>query len=123
MLPGIEQIGSSEKVKSVPIVQVTWLLPSFTASELEHVTSTTAPVSTGNCDVVSIVLVHSVFSPVHIGAAEVFNLSEKCKRLKCRNKARNFFGHIHKYHRFNQLISLNFDFRAVPMLDGDIFFA
>ena len=39
-------------------------------------TSTTVPVSTGNCVVVSIVLVHSVFSPVQIGAVEVFNKSE-----------------------------------------------
>ena len=31
--PGIVQVGSSEKVKSVPDVQVTSLLPSFTASE------------------------------------------------------------------------------------------
>ena len=34
----------------------------------EHVTSTTVPAITGNCVVVSIVLVHSVFSPVHVGA-------------------------------------------------------
>ena len=67
-LPGIEQLGSSEKVKSVPAVQVTSLLPSFTASELEHITFTTVPGFTGNCVVVSIVLVHSVFSPVQIGA-------------------------------------------------------
>ena len=66
------------KVKSVPAVQVTSLLPSFTASEFEHVTSTTVPGSTGNCDVVSIVLVHSVFSPVQIGAVEVFEMSEWC---------------------------------------------
>ena len=63
-------------MKSVPIVQVTVLLPSFTASELEHVTSTTVPGLTGNCAVVLIVLVHSVFSPVQIGAVEVYNLSE-----------------------------------------------
>ena len=77
-LPGIEQLGSLKKVKSVPAVQVTWLLPSLTASELEQVTSTIVPVSTGNCVVVFIVLVHSVFSPVHIGAVEVliFNFSE-----------------------------------------------
>ena len=31
--PGIEQLGSSEKVKSVPIAQVTSLLPSLIASE------------------------------------------------------------------------------------------
>ena len=80
-LPGIEQLGSSEKVKSVPAVQVTWLLPSFTASEFEHVNSTTVPGSTGNCVVVFIVLVHSVFSPVHIGAVVVFNFS----RLSDRN--------------------------------------
>ena len=36
-------------------------------------TSTIVPGSTGNCVVVFIVLVHSVFSPVHIGAVEVFN--------------------------------------------------
>ena len=59
-------------MKSVPVVQVTSLLPPFTASELEQVTSTTVPVSTGNCVVVSIVLVHSVFSPVHVDAVEDF---------------------------------------------------
>ena len=74
--PGIEQLGSSEKVKSVPIVQVTALLPALTALVSEHATSTTVPGSTGNCVVVFIVLVHSVFSPVHIGAVEVFNFSE-----------------------------------------------
>ena len=41
--PGIEQPGSIEKVKSLPIEQVTSLLPSLTASEFEHVTSTTVP--------------------------------------------------------------------------------
>ena len=76
MLPGIEQPGSSVKVKSVLIVQVICLLPLFTASELEHVTPTTVPGFTGNCVVVSIVLVHSVFSPVQIGAVEVFNFSQ-----------------------------------------------
>ena len=64
------------KVKSVLIVQVTRLLPSLTASELEHVTSTTVPGSTGNCVVVSIVLVHSVFSPVQIGAGIVNDFLE-----------------------------------------------
>ena len=49
-------------------MQVTLLLPLLTASELEHVTSTTFPEFTGNCVVVSIVLVHSVFSPVQSGA-------------------------------------------------------
>ena len=44
-------------------------------------TSTTAPGFTGNCVVVFIVLVHSVFSPVHIGAVEVFNSSEWIERL------------------------------------------
>ena len=48
----------------------------MTASGLEQVTSTTVPGSTGNCVVVFIVLVHSVFSPVHIGAVEVFKFSE-----------------------------------------------
>ena len=67
-LLGDEQLGSTEKVKSVPKEHVTWLLPLLIASELEHVTSTTVPMSTGNCVVVFIVLVHSVFSPVQIGA-------------------------------------------------------
>ena len=64
------------KVKSVPAVQVTSLLPLLTVSESEHVTSTTVPGSTGNCVVVSSVLVHSVFSPVQTGAVEVFNESK-----------------------------------------------
>ena len=51
-------------------MQVTSLLPSFTASGLEHVTSTTVPGSTGNCVDVFIVLVHSVFSPVQLCGAE-----------------------------------------------------
>ena len=50
-------------------MQVTSLLPSLTASELEHVTSTASPVCTGNWVVVFIVPVHSVFSPVQIGAS------------------------------------------------------
>ena len=70
--PGIKQLGSFEKVKIVPVVQVTSLLPSFTASGSEHSTSTTVPVSTGNCVVVLIVLVHSVLSPVQSGADDVF---------------------------------------------------
>ena len=68
----MKQLGFSEKAKIDPI-QVILLLPSKTASESEHVTSTTVPGSTGNCVVVSIVLVHSVFSPVQIGAVEVLN--------------------------------------------------
>ena len=83
-LPGIEQLGSLEKVKSVPAVQVTWLLPSLTALVSEHVNSTTVPGSTGNCVVVFIVLVHSVFSPVQIGAVEVFNF-QRFSRLSDRN--------------------------------------
>ena len=72
--PGIEQDGSFEKANIVPI-QVISLLPSITASESEHVTSTFVPGSTGNCVVVSIVLFHSVFSPVQSGAAKfVFDL-------------------------------------------------
>ena len=70
--PGIEQLGSFEKMKSVPVLQVTWLLPSLTASELEHATSTTVPGFIGNCVLVSIVPIHSVFSPVQSGAVEVF---------------------------------------------------
>ena len=66
-------------MKIFPVLQVSSLLPLLTYSELEQVTSTTVPVSTGNCVVVSIVmLVHSVFSPVQEGAAvEVFLLSVK----------------------------------------------
>ena len=63
-IPGVEQLGFSVKVKSVLVVQVTSLLPILTCSVLEQVTSTTVPGSTGNCVVVSSVLVHSVFSPV-----------------------------------------------------------
>ena len=65
-LPRMKQQGSFKKVNSVPIVQVTSLLPLLRAPESEQVTSTTVPVSTGNLAVVSIVLVHSAFSPVHI---------------------------------------------------------
>ena len=54
-------------------MQVTLLLPLLTASELEHAISTTVPGFTGNCVVVSIVLVHSVFSPVQSGAEADYN--------------------------------------------------
>ena len=64
--PGIEQLGSFEKVKFIVVEQVTSLLPSLIALELEHLTSTTVPIATGNCAVVSIVLVHSGFSPVQV---------------------------------------------------------
>ena len=50
-------------MNSVSEVQVTLLLPLLRA-ESEQVTSTTVPGFTGNCAVVSIVPVHSVFSPV-----------------------------------------------------------
>ena len=62
-------------MKSVPVLQVTSLLPLLTASEVEQVTSTTVPGFTGNCVVVFIVLVHSVFSLVHPGTAKVFYLA------------------------------------------------
>ena len=48
-------------------MQVTSLLPVFIAPVSEHVTSTTVPGFTGNCVVVSSVLVHSVLSPVQSG--------------------------------------------------------
>ena len=64
-------MGSVEKVKIVPVVQVTSLLPSLTAAENEQLTSTTVPGFTGNCVVVFIMLVHSVFSPVQSGADEI----------------------------------------------------
>ena len=48
-------------------VQVTSLLPKFTNPEPVHVTSTTVPVSIGNCVVVSSALVQSVFSPMQSG--------------------------------------------------------
>jgi hypothetical protein len=44
-------------------VHVTSLLPLLRALESEHLTLTTVPGTTGNCCVVSIELVHSVFSP------------------------------------------------------------
>ena len=50
-------------------MQVTSLLPVFIAPVSEHVTSTTVPGCTGNCVVVSSVLVHSVFSPVQSGCS------------------------------------------------------
>ena len=71
-LPEIKQLGSSEKAKTVPVTQVNSLLPSKTASDSEHVTSTAVPESTGNCVVVFIVLVHSVFNPVQSGAVGDF---------------------------------------------------
>ena len=58
-------------MKIVPVTQVTLLLLLPSASECKHVTSTTVPGFTGNCVVVSIVLVHSVFSPVQSGAVEI----------------------------------------------------
>ena len=50
-------------------VQVTSLLPVFIAPVSEHVTSTTVPGFTGNCVVVSSVLIHSVLSPVQSDSA------------------------------------------------------
>ena len=70
-LLAVEQLGSVKKVKDVPDVQVTSLLPFLIASELEHANSTTVPEFTGNCVVVFIVLVHSVFSPVQMIAADL----------------------------------------------------
>ena len=64
-LPRLKQLGSLKKVNSVPAVQVTSLLPLLRAPGAEQVTSTTVPGSTGNSAAVSIVLVHSAFSPVH----------------------------------------------------------
>ena len=58
-------------MKTVRVVQVTSLLPLFTASGSEHVTVTTVPESTGNSVVVRIVLIHSVFSPVQLSDVEV----------------------------------------------------
>ena len=75
-IPGILHSGFFEYLKYVSAMHVTSLLPSFTASGLEHSTSTTVPGFTGNCVVVSIVLFHSVFSPVQSGAVEVFVLSK-----------------------------------------------
>ena len=63
----IEQLGSFEYLKSVPIVHVTSLLPLFRASESEHPTLTTVPVTTGNSCAVLIELFHSAFSPVQPG--------------------------------------------------------
>ena len=55
----------------MPVIHVTSLLPSLTASECKQVTSTTVPGFTGNCVVVFIVLVHAFFSPVQSGAAVI----------------------------------------------------
>ena len=63
-------------MKCVPVIHVTLLPPSFTASEFEQVICTTVPGFTGNCFVVSIVLVHSVFNPVQAGAARVLIQSD-----------------------------------------------
>ena len=62
-------------MKIVPSVQITPLLPWLIASKSEQVTSTTVPGFTGNCVVVSSVLVHSVLSPVHSFGAEDVNIS------------------------------------------------
>ena len=51
-------------------MQVTSLLPVFIAPVSEHVTSTTVPGFTGNCVVVSSMLVHSGFSPVQTDVVE-----------------------------------------------------
>ena len=48
-------------------MQVASLLPEFMASVSEHDTSTVAPGFTGNCVVVSSMLVHSCFRPVQSG--------------------------------------------------------
>ena len=68
-------------MKSVPVIplQVTLLLPWLMAPGLEHEISTTVPGSTGKSVVVSIVLVHSVLSPVH--STGKFDL---IKKNKCR---------------------------------------
>ena len=50
----------------MPDVQVTSLLPSFSAPEYKQVNSTTVPESTGNVVAVCIVFIQSVFSPLHI---------------------------------------------------------
>ena len=60
-------------MNSVCVAQITSLLPKWEASESEHFTSTTVPGTTGNCVVVSIVLIHSVFSPVH-GSVRIYQL-------------------------------------------------
>ena len=92
--PGIEQLGSFEKAKIVPVVQVTSLLPSKTASECEHVTSTTVPGFTGNCVVVFIVPAQSVFSPVQPGAVEIFMV--KMKAIKFESGCLKFIKVVHQ---------------------------
>ena len=62
-------------------MQVTLLLPTFTALVLEHVIPTAVPEFTGNCVDVSIVLVHSVFSPVHSGATKLLLSVRTCHIL------------------------------------------
>ena len=58
-------------MKIDPVIQVILLLPALRASVSEHETSTSVPGFTGNCVVVFIVLVHSVFSPVQSGAVMI----------------------------------------------------
>ena len=72
-LPRLKQQGSFKKVNSVPVVQVTSLLPLLRAAGSEQVTSTTVPGSTGNLAAVSIVLFHPAFSPVHSGKITLNN--------------------------------------------------
>ena len=60
-------------MNSVCVAQITSLLPKLKASESEHFTSTTVPGTTGNCVVVSNVLVQSLFSPVH-GSVRIYHL-------------------------------------------------
>ena len=71
-LPRLKQLGSLKKVNSVPAVQVTSLLPLLRAPESQQVTSTMVPESTGKLAAVSIELVHSTHSPVHLD--KYFNL-------------------------------------------------
>ena len=68
----VKQQGSFEKVNPVPVVQVTSLLPLLRAPDSQQVTSTTVPESTGKLAAVSIELVHSTHSPVHLD--KYFNL-------------------------------------------------
>ena len=55
------------------------------------------------------------------GSVQLVRVTRKIK-FNCRNIVRTVLGHIHNYHGSNQIISLNFNFRVVPMLElEDIF--
>ena len=64
-------------------MQVTSLLPEFSVTVAEHVTSTTVPGFTGNCVVVFSVLIQSVLSPVQSDSAIIpISIKITCKYMQ-----------------------------------------